>query len=229
MLLKVLLSCWLLLCLSSCKEAGRGGREGDSTGITDTVADSFLKDTAQGATITTTTRYDTLYIEGTKETVRLTHYREPNYGVETYIPAQDFIAEESASGEGMAVHFISNLGNWRNDQANVRLFFPAGQPGIDQMRDMTIGPRGLLAINKWRLIKSDERRPLPYPWALEEYTFQHRDEETFYSGSVILGESSGRPVRVTVVYPLDYAEGFLPRARILLKHLKIHPLKEPKF
>ncbi|MES2766219.1 MAG: hypothetical protein V4642_10140 [Bacteroidota bacterium] len=174
-------------------------------------------------------RFDTILIEGKREAVKLTSYNEPNYGVKTFIPGRDFIPEPSASGEGMSVNFIANFGGRKNPNAHVNIFFPAGNPGLDQLRDMTIGPQGLLAENKWRLIRSDKKAKMPYSWAQEQYVFQHKDGDQYSSGSVIIGESAGRGMQIIVEYPVEYAEGFMPRAGILLKHLKISALKEPGF
>lgn len=193
------------------------------------VIDSSLVHSTGKVLKDSTEKYDTLFIEGTSEIVKLTLYRDANYGIQTYIPAQDFLPKPTASGEGMSVRFISNFGGRTNEKAQVNVFFPAGNPGIDQLRDMTIGPKGLFAANKWRLIRSDQKVKLPYSWAQEQYFFQHRDGEEYLSGYVIIGESAGRGMQVIATYPPEYAEGFLPRSNILLKHLKISPLKEPTF
>lgn len=199
--------------------------------ISGDTATAILPDTTllKGVLKDTSLRYDTIFIEGTQETIQLTPYSEPNYGVATFIPEHDFIAEPSASGEGMSVKFISNFGGQKNPKANINVFFPAGNPGLDQLRDMTIGPRGLLAMNKWRLLKSDKKTKLPYSWAQEYYTFQHKDGNNYSSGSVIIGESQGRAMQVIITYPSEYGDGFLPRAGILLKHVQISALKEPSF
>ena len=172
-------------------------------------------------------KYDTLRIEGNRQAVRLTLYNEENFGVRTYIPDRDFIPETVASGEGMAIHFIANFGGRKNENARVSIFFPAAHVGIDQLRDMTIGPNGLLAINKWRLIKSFKRAELPYAWAHEQYTFQYRNGDNYFSGLIIIGESNGRPLRVVTQYPDEYADGFPVRANIILKNLKVAPLRDP--
>jgi hypothetical protein len=174
-------------------------------------------------------RYDTILLEGARQPVKLIPYTETNYGIRTFIPAHDFIPELSASGEGMSVKFIANFGGVKNPGANVQVFFPVGNPGLDQLRDMTIGPQGLMAMNKWRHIKSFKKSNVPYAWAQEQYTFQHKDGTKYSSGSVIIGESQGRAIQVIIVYPAEYGDGFMPRAGILLKHLKISPLKEPGF
>ncbi len=220
-----------LLGANSCRESIHPGKAaGDTATIPSPLpadtASEVLKDTA---TQTTPAKYDTLRIEGIKQPVRLTEFNEPNYGVLTYFPERDFLPQTSASGEGMAVNFSSNFGGQKNEKAHVNIFFPVGNPGIDQLRDMTIGPRGIFAANKWRLIKSDKKTKLLYQWAHEQYVFQHKNGDNYTSGSVIIGEASGRRMQVVLKYPVDYAEGFMPRAHILLKHLKISALKESGF
>lgn len=215
-------------CISCTKTSTPQGNPNDDTGSL-SYHDSSSAHSATKVLKDSTGKYDTLFIEGTREVVKLTAYRDANYGVETYIPAQDFLPKPTASGEGMSVRFISNFGGRKNEKAKINVFFPAGNPGIDQLRDMTIGPQGIFAMNKWRLIRSDKKVKLPYSWAQEQYFFQHRDGEEYLSGYVIIGESAGRAMQVIATYPPDYAEGFLPRSHILLKHLKISPLKEPGF
>jgi hypothetical protein len=216
----------LILCNSCRENTGAGDIWRDT--VLKTEADSQLS-AASKPVVKDTADYDTILIEGTRQPVKLMPYSEPNYGIKTFIPERDFLPETSASGEGMAVKFIANFGGRKNENAYVNVFFPAGNPGLDQLRDMTIGPRGLLAMNKWRLMKSFKKPDVPYGWAQEYYTFQHKDGSNYSSGSVLIGESKGRTVQVAIHYPAEYADGFMPRANILLKNLRISPLPETGF
>ncbi|PPS46074.1 hypothetical protein B1A85_00655 [Chroococcidiopsis sp. TS-821] len=164
------------------------------------------------------TKTATINIEGEKTTVSLQEYSHPL--LTTYFPNQDFIPESVSSGEGTAIRFDSNFGGTKNETAYVQFFFPGYANTLNQLKQSWIeGENGLLASNGWRIIEV-----LPeatYPWAREEIVFQQPEKNI--TGSVYLGELAGNAFYVVTHYPVEYGDGFVPRANIILQNANINP------
>ncbi|MUL37096.1 hypothetical protein [Gloeocapsopsis dulcis] len=153
-------------------------------------------------------------IEGEKTTISLELYSHPLFT--TYFPAQDFIPESVASGEGTAVWFYANFGGTKNEAAYVQFFFPGDANTLDELKQNWIeGENGLLASNGWRVI--DTTPKVAYPWAKEKISF-HQPEKNI-TGTVYLGEAQGNAFYVVTHYPVEYGDGFTPRSDVILQNL----------
>ncbi|MBI3952023.1 MAG: hypothetical protein HY314_16375 [Acidobacteria bacterium] len=117
-----------------------------------------------------------------------------------------------SSGEGDAIRFIANFGGKRNEDAYLEVFFyPAGtsEAQARALAKEAATSRGL----------TERRADVPnyYKWSLAEYGFSSKLKGR---GSIIgtgaLGRHGDRFFRVTLQYPQDYAEGFVPRAHRIL-------------
>jgi hypothetical protein len=163
------------------------------------------------------TKTATIYIEGEKTPITLKLYEDYKPLFTTYFPQQDFIAEGVSSGEGTGVKFIVNFDSSKNENAYIRVFFPNGVKTIEQLEAFVNSKSGLIASNKWRV--SSRSSNVSYPWAKEKIDFRQGQE---IIGTIYLGEQNGKVFYVINHYPAEYADGFAPRADLILQNLKVN-------
>ncbi|PIG92961.1 hypothetical protein [Gloeocapsopsis sp. IPPAS B-1203] len=176
----------------------------------------LAQDTQPTDTQKTPTKTATIDIEGEQTTVSLQLYSHPFF---TTYPTQDFLSESVASGEGTAVWFYANFGGTKNESAYVQFFFPGYAKTLDQLKQNWIeGENGLLASNGWQIIEVVGE--VAYPWAKEKINF-HQPEKNII-GTVYLGEAEGNAFYVVTHYPVEYGDGFVPRANVILQNLEIN-------
>lgn len=208
--LTYLISCLFLLSATACSLASTEGiNHNNSRDLTQVESP---RDTQKPSTKTAT-----INIEGEKTTVSLQEYSHPLFT--TYFPNQDFIPESVSSGEGTTVRFYTNFGGTKNEAAYVQLFFPGYANTLNQLKQSWIeGENGLLASNGWRIVEVVQEAT--YPWAKEKIVF-HQPEKNI-TGTVYLGEVAGNAFYVVTHYPVEYGDGFMPRANIILQNLDIN-------
>lgn len=154
-------------------------------------------------------------VEGEKTQIPLQVY---DAGVlTTYYPAQDFVAESVASGEGTSARFYANFGGTKNEAAYVQIFLPNDTTTIKQLKQAWLeGDRGLFATNRWQVVNSTP--DTSYPWVQEKIVFTQAENNI--TGVVYLGEQ-GKAFYVVMHYPAEYGDGFAPRADLILQNLEI--------
>ncbi|NEQ26537.1 MAG: hypothetical protein F6K28_47415, partial [Microcoleus sp. SIO2G3] len=77
----------------------------------------------------------------------------------------------------------------------------------------------LVASNRWQVVNPSEE--VPYSWAKERIVFREGMTSENIMGDVYIGESNGKAFYVITHYPAEYAEGFGPRADLILKNLQV--------
>jgi|SRR5690606_18367102 len=158
-------------------------------------------------------RAGTLSVEGTPEPVTLQLYDEPSAPFTTYLPEGDFIAETPASGQGTNVRFVANFGGVRNDDAYLHFFFPdegAGLGTVDALRAALTGEMG--AANGWTFTAPAAGAPRRCAWASQELTSP--------DGYACLATHGTTPFFLVARRPAEYADGFGPRAALILDELR---------
>ncbi len=166
------------------------------------------------------TKTDTISVEGEKTEVTLKRYDQASHVFTTYFPENDFVAESSGSGEGTGTRFYFNAGGQQNKDVYVALFFPAQATSLEQIKQLVTQEPGLLESNQWKVVNQTEE--VPYAWAKERIVFEEqRPSSQNIQGEVYIGESNGKAFYVITHYPAEYAEGFGPRADLLLKNLQL--------
>jgi hypothetical protein len=161
------------------------------------------------------TKTDTITVEGEKVPVTLRLYDQYSNLFTTYFPEKDFLAEGSSSGEGTGVRFIANFGGNRNDNAYVHVAFLNDFKTLDQLKSFVNGDKGLIASNKWQVVERTQE--VPYAWAQEKIVFSQGKNIV---GNVYLGQQNGKVFYVITHYPVEYGDGFPPRADLILKNLQ---------
>lgn len=161
---------------------------------------------------------DTLYVEGMPEPVTLQLYTVEQVPVATYFPQHDFEPEVVVSAEGTGVHFVASFGGVRNDDAWMRLFFPAPHSVLndaDQLQALVEEPGGLAEIEGFAL---EEREPgEPCPMASRMWMVSTDDSR---AGFMCVSSRGDRWLLAMAAHPLEYGDGFGPRAAVVLRELR---------
>lgn len=163
-------------------------------------------------------KIDTLQIEGQSEPVTLQLYRNPDLPVVTYVPEGDFDAQVVGSSEGMAIHFTATFGGVRNEDASMRLFFPSEFSNLNdpaQLQALVEEPDGIAEIEGFALQEATGETPCPR--AEHAWTIRPEADRT---GFMCISSRGERWFLVIAAYPIEYSEGFGPRAAIVLRELQ---------
>lgn len=127
----------------------------------------------------------------------------------TYVPA-DMLAEASTAGETPAVRFVANFGGVRQDQAYLEIaFLPAGLAEAEALAAAAVALPGGVASQQ---VADAQRR---FSWSVREYG----PAQTTGTGPalvVALGRHGERWFRLSLHYPLEFGDGFVPRAQSVL-------------
>lgn len=166
------------------------------------------------------TKTATISVEGEKVPVTLKLYDQYSDLFTTYFPDKEFIAEGLSSGEGTGVRFIANFGGSRNENAYVHIAFLNDVKTLDQLKNFVNGKNGLIASNKWRVVNRNQK--VAYPWAKEKIVFSYSKDIV---GSLYLGQQNGKVFYVITQFPVEYGDGFPPRADLILQNLQATGVK----
>lgn len=160
---------------------------------------------------------ETVSVEGEPVEVELQLFDQAALPFTTYVP-EDFTAEPSSSSEGEGVRFYFSPTGTPDENAYIHIFFPADAPSSEAVAEMLTGEQGLLVTNGWQVI--DRSEVTSYPWAKEKIAYQESTAEGVYTGTVFVGEHEGQAFVAFTHYPLEYGDGFEPRAAIVLENLE---------
>lgn len=166
------------------------------------------------------TRTDTVSLEGMREPMALRLFRTPeNFPLPftAYVP-EDMDPRADAS-DGTA-HFTAEFGGVRNEDAFVHLFvFPEGTPlpeAVATARGYTAGRSGI-PVSRGVEPVTDDNPPPDLDWALESFRFHYQGAGPWYAGAVAVGRHDQRHFMIVRHYPVEYADGFGPRAGLVLE------------
>jgi heat shock protein HslJ len=111
------------------------------------------------------------------------------------------------SGEGVGVHFSFRPGNDDLADAELHVFLPRGAASADGQLPFVTGPSGLMENNGWIEVR---RTPagtgrFTQHWAATVIDFS---TENGRSGHIVLGQSAGQAVQVTLLYPDALADSY---------------------
>lgn len=170
------------------------------------------------------TKTDTLSVEGEKREITLKLYDQTGLPFTTYIPADNFVDEIVASGEGTSVWFyFKKLDGNPNKEVYVQFFFPSQPTTPENLKKQLLGNNGLFSSNQWQQVNQEQENL--YPWAREKIVFQKRQDNRNTIAAVFIGEHNGTAFWVAEHYPGEYGDGFAPLADKILTNLQ---LRSPK-
>jgi hypothetical protein len=161
-----------------------------------------------------TTRTATISVEGESTQVKLERYESPDFV--TDLP-EDFAADPSASDEGRGVRFNFSPTGTPDEAAYVQVFFPSESISAAALTTQITEENGLLASNGWEL--ADRDTSPPYDWAQTAIGYEQPNQE-MSTGTIFVGEQQGKAFLVFTHFPAEYAEGFVPRADLILENLE---------
>jgi hypothetical protein len=157
-------------------------------------------------------RLDTIYIEGMPQPVQLQLVESPAtfpMPFTTYVPS-DFAFEGTRRGDQPEVRFSAEFGGQRNPDAFLEIApYPTGLSleGAEE--------RARYAADAGAQLMSAQDSDLP--WAIREWRSAARDDTGEWVSRVILGRHGERYFQLRIRYPAEYADGFGPRAAIVLR------------
>ncbi len=163
-----------------------------------------------------TTKTATISVEGEKTSITLRLYDQYSNLFTTYFPDKEFLAQGSSSDEGTGVRFIANFGGSKNENAYVHIAFLNNLKTLQQLKGFVNAKNGLIASNRWRVV--DRTQKVPYAWAREKIVFSKGKNIV---GNVYLGQENGKVFYVITNYPVEYGDGFAPRADLILQNLQV--------
>ncbi|HEX6938769.1 MAG TPA: hypothetical protein VF158_05110 [Longimicrobiales bacterium] len=214
---------------AGCGDRGTDTAAADDSATADTAPAGTAPAGAPSTVETAAPRPDTIRasisLEGTEEPMTFWLYRStPEFPIPftTYVPV-DMAAEPAASAEGQAIRFVAEFGGIRNEQAFLAVAFPPA--GLDEA-----GARGLARAFAARYEIRTRLPDMPprYPWSIEEWDFT-RDLPggSRAIGTVALGRHGDRYFYVATHFPVEYADGFGPRAARILAQWRWEDTGEP--
>lgn len=130
--------------------------------------------------------------------------------------------ESMGSGEGLGVFFTFKPQGNAMDEAKVHVFLPANMASTDGLMPIITGPNGLIKSNGWTLngSRADGVEEFSYPWFEMVFDVSTDQEQ---SGHILIGQTDGQAVQVTLLYPAEMADAYWPAAKTILDSLEFEP------
>jgi hypothetical protein len=148
-------------------------------------------------------------------------YADPVMAIATKYPS-NMTVDANCAGEGCGYFFKFTPQKNALDDAEVHIFLPANAKTAAQAET---GLNDLIKSNGWIVAKqATPPQEWKYPWVKKIITFS-TDKEM--AGHILIGETNGQAVRVTLLYPAEMSGAFTPAAKTILDNLKFKPDKLP--
>jgi hypothetical protein len=188
-------------------------------------ADSIRIDTMKRVVVDSVprdaTKRDTISLEGDQTPIDVKLVETDLYS--TYYPAEEMIADHSASGEGTGLRFVASFGGERNDSAFLHIFTPADPTaGPDVARRLLLGEHGIVTSNGWSA--ENVTTSSWCAWSHEAYALTGSPG---IIGFACIGDHRGRGFIVVAMYPESYEEGMGPRIDYILDELRWTDTRTP--
>jgi len=140
-------------------------------------------------------------------------YETPQFVVD--IPEGQFVVAPESAEDGTGVRFKFSPTGTPDEQAYVQVFFPNETISANELTNQLTAPDGLLATNNWQVTQSEDAPS--YDWARSTLNYDQPDSPDQITGRIYVGEHEGKAFLVYTHFPIEYAEGFNPRANLILE------------
>lgn len=160
-----------------------------------------------------------LSVEGETTEIELERFVSESSPFITYFPAEDFMPEVAGESKEEGDRFYFSPTGTPDQKAYVQIVFPEGASSSEDVKELVLGGKGLLAANNWDEVSQNSSSA--YPWAVEEIIYEQDTEAEIYTGVVYIGEQNGEAFYVVTHAPVEYGDGFDPRANMILENLEI--------
>lgn len=158
-------------------------------------------------------------IEGMPTEVNLKLFNQPDLPFTTYLPSGEFVADMEQSDRAQVVTYYANFGGTVDESAYVRVVLPERSVSVADLQEQILGEAGLMASRNWQI--TDRTDVVVRPWTREQIEFRSSDADDNVAGQIFIGErEDGQAFYVVMHYPMEYAEGFVPRAMLIIDELK---------
>jgi hypothetical protein len=159
-----------------------------------------------------------LSVEGETTEIELQRFVSESSPFITYFPAEDFTPESATGKEGGDRFYFSPTGT-PDQKAYIQVVFPENASNVEEVQELVSGGKGLLATNNWEEVS--QSTSTTYPWAVEEIVYEQNTETETYTGVVYIGEQNDKAFYVVTHAPVEYGDGFNPRANLILENLEV--------
>lgn len=170
----------------------------------------------------------TITVEGEPLELTLRLFSDEAAPFTTYVPTAEFVTDVEPESDRTVVTFYANFGGEVNQEVFLQVVTPKTNSGLlplDQaeasLAEQIMGESGLLVTNSWQLV--DYTDVVIYEWAAEHIQFRSVLPNETITGHIYIGNYNNQEFYVLIHYPAEYAEGFDPRADIILEELKLIP------
>lgn len=164
------------------------------------------------------TKTDTIELEGSKETFQFTLHDDPGLQFSTYI-VDDFLVEGTSSGEGDTLIVYANFAGQKNEDAKV-IYFSPSESTQTTVQEQAEAAKRSLESEGFEITKSNGEAPNRFALSEEEFHFSKQKENGhFLMGTVSVFAHGERVYRITVQYPEDWEEGFVPRVMKMIEDI----------
>lgn len=196
--------------LTACGSNGGDARE--APGLPDATSDTLVRAV-----------FDTILIEGQPEEIRLERFETPvgfPLPFTAWVPS-DMSVQVIPADSGAAVRFTAEFGGIRRPDAFLNLFV---HPASVQETEAVSLARAFAVSRGVPVSRGEAPEPEPapsYAWSLAEYRFDGTAPGAApVVGRVAVGRHGGRYFHIVQQFPPEYADGFGPRAHLLLERLR---------
>ncbi len=161
---------------------------------------------------------DSINLEGATEKLEMTLF-DPGLLFSTYYPS-DMVAERLPAEDGAKVRFHANFGGVENKDVYMEIFLLKEAGELMDMKSRILGGDGMMATNGWQVEPAHATVGDLCPWAHESYSFVDPRVRPAATVQVCVGLHKDRPFYVILHYPMEYSEGFAPRAGLILRNIR---------
>ncbi len=164
------------------------------------------------------TRIMPISIEGRATEMELKLLDQPSLPFTTYFPSKDFVSQPLTNQEGSGMRLYFSPGGKKNTKVYIDLFVPAETPNLEEMQELILGDRGLLASNGWELV--DRTDIVSYPWVKEKLIYRQTVQKETIIGAIYTGEYKGKAFYMLTHYPEKDSDRFTPRSTVVLESVQ---------
>jgi hypothetical protein len=160
---------------------------------------------------------DTLSVEGSKREVTLKIVDSPAFEFSTYVPA-DMKVETATSGDGDTLTIYANFRRKLNKNAFVQ-FYSRPDGARTTVKEMAELAKQTAFIGGFEIREREIDEPNQYGFSDFEFDIAKGTGSQQIVGTVAIFQHLDRVYRVTVQYPVEYMDGFVPRVRTIFREM----------
>lgn len=164
------------------------------------------------------TKTDNIALEGTEEPFEFTLHDVPALQFSTYV-VNDFEVAGSSSADGDSFVVYANFAGVKNEEARAEWFSPNDKGAT--VEQLAADTQKQLESDGYQIVSSEEGAANIFDLSEVEFRFKkQKDDGTQIVGTVGVFSHGDRVYRLTVHYPIEYAEGLMPRVMKMVEDIE---------